>query len=251
MLISRGRLILQRCVSRCLSSVVSHDLSAFAHVELAPHVYSINSFFDAVQCARLIEDARSAGLRSSKVASDDVLDGYRTSTSAYLTRSSVQWVLDDIANVLQVSSDNFEDPQVTRYTPGQQYQAHLDTLDPTSAELLNGGQRVATFLVYLNDCPSGITSFPHHGINVVPRVGNALLFFPSAIDGTTDKSLLHAAKPVAKADKEKWVVQVWVRQRSWLAARKESNRFDAAVGSLAVSNAAVIIGALLLFGASR
>jgi prolyl 4-hydroxylase len=247
-----GRRINVGChrIDRRLSTVISHNLSALDHVELssAPQLYAINSFFDQTQCESLIADAKLAGLRSSKIASDE-FKGYRTSSSAYLARAKTQWVLERISEVLQVCPDNCEDPQVTLYAPGEQYKAHLDVLDTTSRDLQNGGQRVATVLVYLNECKSGVTSFPHLDIEVAPRTGKSLIFFPSSVDGAADPLLLHEAKPVAESDGEKWVMQVWVRQRSWLGAHKESNRFDAAVGSLAASNIAVLLGVLLLISA--
>ena len=47
----------------------------------------------------------------------------------------------------------FEEPQLVRYRPGQCFNWHYDAVPPTL--LGNGGQRVATLLVYLNDVHDG------------------------------------------------------------------------------------------------
>ena len=75
--------------------------------------------------------------------------------------------------------------------------------------MAQGGQRVGTLLVYLNDVASGgETVFPTLGLGVKPKRGRCLLFFPGFEDGRRDERLLHAALPAVE---EKWVAQVWVR----------------------------------------
>lgn len=74
----------------------------------------------------------------------------------------------------------------------------------------NGGQRIVTVLVYLNDVVlGGATYFPELDLYVQPRQGMALVFFPSTIDGRLDEKTLHSALPAIDT---KYVSQVWVRQ---------------------------------------
>lgn len=42
-----------------------------------------------------------------------------------------------------------------RYRPGEKFTWHLDALPPTPELASNGGQRIATLLVYLTDLPEG------------------------------------------------------------------------------------------------
>jgi prolyl 4-hydroxylase len=105
---------------------------------------------------------------------------------------------------------------VTRYREGQQYTSHLDAIDLNAANGAamagRGGQRVATLLVYLTDCASGgETDFDALGLRVVPSEGNAILFFPAFMCGAADPLLRHSALPVRRGDK--WVLQLWARQR--------------------------------------
>lgn len=77
----------------------------------------------------------------------------------------------------------------------------------------NGGQRTVTVLVYLNDvAQGGATSFPALNLQVQPREGMALVFFPATIDGALDKQALHAALPAVDT---KFVSQIWIRQSNY------------------------------------
>ena len=57
--------------------------------------------------------------------------------------------------------------QVLRYRPGEEYKRHPDFFDPADTEeLRNGGQRMATFIIYLSTLPrssGGSTVFPRTG----------------------------------------------------------------------------------------
>lgn len=56
-------------------------------------------------------------------------------------------------------AEHFEPAQITNYKFGQLYAAHFDAFDVTNGPGLEcasqGGQRVATVLMYLNDCAAG------------------------------------------------------------------------------------------------
>lgn len=91
---------------------------------------------------------------------------------------------------------------------------HFDAFDISNEDgrrfASNGGQRVVTVLVYLNDCAQGgQTEFPAMNLQVTPRKGTALVFFPATVDGYLDKMALHAALPAIDT---KYVSQVWIRQ---------------------------------------
>lgn len=77
----------------------------------------------------------------------------------------------------------------------------------------NGGQRTVTVLVYLNDvAQGGATAFPNLNLQVQPRQGMALVFFPATVDGALDRQALHAALPAVDT---KYVSQIWIRQQSY------------------------------------
>ena len=68
------------------------------------------------------------------------------------------------------------------------------------------GNRLATFLVYLNDCEmGGATCFKDINIQVKPQKGKALLFFPCYKDGKPDDRTTHAGQVAMDT---KWIAQV-------------------------------------------
>jgi len=113
--------------------------------------------------------------------------------------------------------EHCELPQVGRYFPSQQYLQHFDAFDLSNEDgrrfASNGGQRTVTVLVYLNNVErGGETAFPALDLEIRPRKGMALVFFPATVDGLLDKNVLHAAKPAIDT---KYVSQVWIRQGNY------------------------------------
>lgn len=103
--------------------------------------------------------------------------------------------------------------QVLRYEPGQEYKPHDDYFDPilpgSASRMVNGGQRVATMLLYLNNPISGgATIFSQTNAIVAARKGSALLFaYPLA---SKEDFARHGGMPVM--DGVKYVATKWFRQ---------------------------------------
>lgn len=93
---------------------------------------------------------------------------------------------------------------VLRYSPGQQYRLHLDTIAGAA------NQRIKTVLVYLNDgYAGGETQFPTLGVTVRPRAGDAIVFTNTLPDGRPDERARHAGLPVTQG--AKWLATRWIR----------------------------------------
>ena len=110
----------------------------------------------------------------------------------------------------------FEPSQLLHYSVGQRFKAHHDYLDPANPayaeSLASFGQRIATFLIYLNDgYAGGETSFPSIGLNFRASEGDALFFANVTVDGVPDPATLHAGLPPTAG--EKWVFSQWIRDR--------------------------------------
>ena len=118
------------------------------------------------------------------------------------------------ADLLQVPPSRFERPALTYYQFGQQFSSHHDASCDVVADGWDdlGGQRLVTLICYLNDVPSGgRTVFDDLDVFVEPRRGQALLFFPADRDtGLLNPAMKHHA---ASAIDDKYVVQIWTRQR--------------------------------------
>lgn len=105
----------------------------------------------------------------------------RTSSTAYLPKSApvVACVLERARRFLGFYDfDEIEAPQLTRYAPGQQYEAHFDWPPTPWRESAHGNlrfDRFATFFVYVEaNCTGGSTHFP--------RVSSQKLPHPEALD---------------------------------------------------------------------
>jgi hypothetical protein len=109
---------------------------------------------------------------------------------------------------------HMEAPAVLHYAVGEHITDHYDFIDPKlpnyHEHLRNQGQRVATFLLYLNDdYEGGATDFPGFGIRQEGVSGTGLCFLNSLPDGQPDMRMIHAG--LAPLSGEKWIVSQFIR----------------------------------------
>ena len=180
-----------------------------------PPLFSVTDFLTPTECDFLINVAQDCFSPAPVVgAGAGEVSPSRTSSTCYLAREDLPRYLAKVSSLTGKPIDHCELPQVGRYFPTQQYLQHFDAFDLSNEDgrrfAANGGQRTVTVLVYLNDVEKGgHTAFPNLNIEVKPRKGMAIVFFPSTVDGFLDKNALHAAKPAVDT---KYVSQVWIRQ---------------------------------------
>jgi prolyl 4-hydroxylase len=115
---------------------------------------------------------------------------------------------------------NMESTAVLHYAVGEQISDHFDFVSPNVAnyeqELQKNGQRVMTFLIYLNDdYAGGETAFPKLGVVHKGRRGEGLYFVNALPDASPDLRTLHAGRPPTEG--EKWIVSQFIRDRRLLA----------------------------------
>ncbi len=181
-----------------------------------PPIYVIDNFLTPEECDSLIEMSKDK-LQISEVVNENEtsVSNLRKSNSAYFPYDQVPFLKEKAEALIGRSSDTFEQAQVTYYTQDGFYRAHLDSFDINTAEgqraVQKGGQRIATILMYLtSNHKGGGTYFPKISKRFMPKKGRAVLFFPARADGTEEPLNLHRAE---KVHGEKWVSQVWVRER--------------------------------------
>lgn len=189
----------------------------------APLIRVIEGFATADECAWLI--ARGGqGMRRARVYGHDVPGPReaesRTNSEADFTFQSADLVLailrERIAASLGRSSRCFEVAKLLRYRPGERFSLHADYQEPDSPaqarEITRHGQRVVTFLVYLNDdYAGGETDFPEAGFRYRGRRGDALWFSNVDGRGAPDPRSIHAGLPPVTGTK--WLLSQWVRDR--------------------------------------
>jgi len=111
----------------------------------------------------------------------------------------------------------FEPAQIMHYSVGEEFRPHFDFLTDDAqgwaAQLARYGQRIATFLLYLNeDFEGGETDFPSAGISHRGAKGDAIFFANVDPSGAPDRMTLHAGRPPSSG--EKWILSQWIRDRT-------------------------------------
>lgn len=105
--------------------------------------------------------------------------------------------------------------QILHYPTGGEYKPHFDAFKDGSSAMKNGGNRVATLILYLNTVMSGgSTSFPELGIEVNAIAGNGVYYFNLDQNGRQNPLSLHAGMPVL--DGEKWIATCWIREKAYV-----------------------------------
>lgn len=238
----------------------AHDLSSIAHntvqrgddddegkgdqwvevISLEPRAYIYHNFLSKEECEYLISLAKPHMQKSTVVdsATGKSKDSrVRTSSGTFLARGRdkvIRNIEKKIADFTFIPVEHGEGLQVLHYEVGQKYEPHYDYfLDEFNTK--NGGQRIATVLMYLSDVEEGgETVFPaakgnysavpwwnelsecgKDGLSVKPKRGDALLFWSMKPDATLDPSSLHGGCPVIKGNK--WSSTKWIRVHEYKA----------------------------------
>ncbi len=129
-----------------------------------------------------------------------------------------------VSAILRLPPENAEPSKLLHYTGDEVFDLHLDAFnDFAPGHVLrrrNGGQRLFTTLLYLNDvAEGGVTEYPHLKIAVRPRLGR-IFVGGHTIPGTDapHPHAAHAARPVGPGQ-EKWVLSMRWRERPHVEVR--------------------------------
>jgi len=217
-----------------------------------PMVLAIDEFFTSEECDKYVqisldsEEQQQTALSSSEkdpnlqplllgqsqtVGKDSRSKAQRTSTTWFHYYEGVPELMAKASRLLGLEGiERWEEPQTVRYRRNEKFTWHLDALSPEEATNPSGaGQRVATLLVYLTELTKengGATMFRDlvggNGsppLKMRPKKGSALLFFPAAggiPNAPFDIRTLHCGEVVAEdSEQEKWIAQLWLRQRKY------------------------------------
>jgi hypothetical protein len=192
----------------------------------SPLIRSFPNFLSPAVCGWLIERARpllSRALIYEGVTKKTLAHPARTNNAAMFNLLDTDFVCvlmeRRICSCLGVPFGHLEAPAVLHYAEGQEITEHFDFVDPNvpdyDQEITRRGQRVVTFLVYLNDDYSGgETEFPRLDISHKGQAGEGLFFSNALADGSSDLRTLHAGRPTMRG--QKWIVSQFVRDRPTL-----------------------------------
>lgn len=243
-----------------LNNIKPFEKFRVLHVD--PMVLAVDDFFTEEECDKYIQmslDAEESDEQSSlsnlqpmllgksqTVGKDSRSQAQRTSTTWFHYFEGVPELMAKASRLLGLEGINrWEEPQTVRYRRSEKFTWHLDALSPDEATNESGaGQRVATLLVYLTDLKEGsggATMFRDLGaddgpLKVRPKKGSALLFFPAAGGIPTapfDIRTLHCGEVVSEdAESEKWICQLWLRQRQYKPTAPAGNTHEKAFDAI-------------------
>lgn len=190
----------------------------------SPRVVAIAGFLSAPTCAWLVERGRGrlkpALLYGTGSQAPQQLK-VRTNSAFEINVLDLDLVVlmvkARIASTIGAPTGALEPAQVLHYDVGEQFAPHRDYLNvelpPQAADIARRGQRIATFLVYLNDgFEGGETDFPILGLAHKGGVGGALYFGNVDASNKPDPRTLHSG--LAPTRGEKWLFSQWVRDRA-------------------------------------
>jgi len=192
--------------------------------ESGPRILRVEKFVSGDDCDSIRALAEPQFKRSTVAGYDsakdrDHVDDARTSSGAWLSKKSKEHAIrrftNRVSKLSQLPQQNGEEIQVLRYEINQQYKPHHDYFDPEyyGQFLTNGGQRVASVMLFLNNVTEGgETSFPKAGIKIKPLKGSAIIWYnvhPN--NGSLDPNSMHGGNPVIQGTK--YVAVQWMREK--------------------------------------
>lgn len=177
-----------------------------------PRVSLYGGFLSDEECDELIALSLPRMQRSKVIVSDGLA---RPETTVAYARTSEQTsyrpgestLVDDLrrraAELTRWPEGKLQNLLVARYRPGADFSPHHDYFSANAhPALAQGGQRVATLLLYLNTPErGGATAMLDVELDIYPQRGNALLF--SYPEPREDTLTLHAGVPLCEGDK--WI----------------------------------------------
>lgn len=200
------------------------QVPAATTVHADPLLRSFPSFVPIAVCDRLIELSRHR-LQPAEVYDPHHRRNIRASTR---TNSIAQYRLlehellhlllqEKMARACGVDVNQMEATAILHYSPGEEITNHFDFVDPNTPnyaqEITDNGQRIITFLIYLNDdYAEGETMFPRLGIKHKGQRGEGFYFVNCLPGQEPDLRTWHAGKPPVHSSK--WIVSQFIRNHA-------------------------------------
>jgi len=195
---------------------------AATEISQTPRIKIIEGFASTAECAWMIEQSRGrieyARVFEPATGMNRIDNLVRTNGHAWFDILDANFVLmllrARIALATGSARPSLEPTSVMHYAGGQKFAEHADWYDATephgAAQIRLHGQRVATFLLYLNDGFEGAeTEFPLIGWRYKGAPGDALFFMNVDEAGKADRLTRHTGLPPTSG--EKWLLSQWIR----------------------------------------
>lgn len=185
-------------------------------------IKTVVDFLTNEECEQLITLINKSNQRSTVVDTSNSygnikVDDFRTSSTSFIENNSIliPEIRERIAKFLGIDSKKIEPLQAQKYDVGEYFKPHLDYLfaGEESFNIKQSGNRVYTFIFYLNDdFEGGTTNFPKLNFEIKPKKGMGL-FFEGMKDSKPIQESLHEGKPILSGTK--YIITAWIRERNW------------------------------------
>ncbi|MET0786883.1 MAG: 2OG-Fe(II) oxygenase [Paenisporosarcina sp.] len=194
------------------------------------HYLILRNFMEPKHCDEIIaivkqrpsQIQRSKGLELT--TGHHIISEHRTSSELFFRHGENPIIAEyerRIAEMTGLPVEFGEGFQFAWYKEGEYFKNHHDYFHEeyggTQSILSRGGQRLITFMIYLNTLPEGAggeTEFTHIGLKVRPEKGKAVVFWNVMPNWQLDDSTAHAALPPAPGY-EKYLLTKWIRKETF------------------------------------
>jgi len=191
-----------------------------------PYIVKLYEFLRPEERQILLDMAKDKYSRSTILIDGELTHNpRRTSQTATLTdngcwekvaNAEIEAIYRRVCILLGCSKRQIEGLMVVKYEEGEEFKEHYDYFEAGDELALdNGGQRIATFFVWLNDLEEdsgGETEFTELGVKCIPDKGCAL-FWWNQIGESLIPETAHRGCPVKKGTK--YGLNIWVRYPGW------------------------------------
>ena len=191
-----------------------------------PYIFIIEDFLSDSECNNIINYMEDKEMINAFISGGRQDLNYRKCLTKTIFKSSPDFAhfkdfREKVRSLTNVNENQLEVTNITRYIGDENFfKKHKDAYDYgsgfrngyTNKEVYN---RVVTTIVYLNDVESGgSTRFNDIDLDVKPKKGMALIFFPGLLP-TSKKNPGHPAdntthEALPPLGEEKWILQQWV-----------------------------------------
>ena len=121
-------------------------------------------------------------------------------------------IYNKISDKLGIDKSRFDEIEIVKYNEGEFFENHNDFFITTTGKnhFSEGGQRVGTVIMYLNDdMIGGETFFPQLRLIQTPVTGK-MIYFKYDYDNDINLKTVHKAMPLDQG--EKWIATVWIKE---------------------------------------
>lgn len=199
-----------------------HQAGSRQEVAASPRVFTVDEFVSRGEAAHLMAlasvDFRSAETGHDRLSQEHIaFTGSAATLHTVLNDPVVRMLERRIAAAFSLTPAHVEPVSVLRYQGGDLYAPHVDYFDLPRLEYNrsigdHGGQRSASFLVYLKAPEAGgETDYIQLGRKVAGRDRMALCHFNLLPSGEPDPETLHTGTAVTRG--EKWLARTTLREQ--------------------------------------